>query len=55
MKWHVEVKHQQLMSTYIFELAISVNGILKMNDEGNKLLQLAKKCPKIAPKAFFYF
>jgi hypothetical protein len=38
MKWQVEVKHQKLMSTYLFEVVISVNGISKGNDEGNKLL-----------------
>jgi hypothetical protein len=41
------------MSTYLFELAISVNGISKGNDEGNKLLQLAKKCPKVTPNVIF--
>jgi hypothetical protein len=43
------------MSTYFFELAISVNGISKGNDEGNNFLQLVKKCPKVAPNVIFIF
>lgn len=43
------------MSTYLFKLAITVSGISKQNDEGNKFLQLAKKCPKVAPNVIFIF
>jgi hypothetical protein len=41
------------MSTYLFKLGVS--GISKGNAEGNKLLQLPKKCPKVAPNVFFFF
>jgi hypothetical protein len=41
------------MSTYLFELGVS--GISKGNDEGNKLFQLAKKCPKVAPNVILFF
>jgi hypothetical protein len=57
MKWHVEAKHLELLTTYvkIFAIADDISRSQSRDDEGCVRLYGLIEMPKSSTKFYFYF